>query len=198
MESKILAVASVGLSIHRIFWYLLAIALLLYSGRSESGFGSDGTSTVHVKNSSMGLIGFNYTNKTIENYSVNGVGGGNIWLSSNTSGGGGVTCCIDYSPLKLPGGTVKVRWQMDGCLYLMTNEITGASQKIRHLYYKEAIVNVEDISQGRPRYIETHLYPDGGVKVLLTRKISDPLVRFSQNRRDESIFPRCKDDKRPG
>lgn len=200
MKSRTLAAASIGefTRVHGIFLCLLFIALMLYSTKSESGFRSNDASTVKVKNSSLGLIGFNYTNKTIENYSVDGVGGGNIWLSSNTSGGGGVTCCIDYSSVKLKGSAVKVRWQMDGCLYLMTNEITGASQKVRHLYYKEVTVNVEDVSRGRPQYIETHLYPDGGVKVLLTREISNPLVRFGKNRRDQSNFPRCKDGKRPG
>lgn len=148
-------------------------------------------------NPALALIGFNYTDRDIEDYSVKGVGGGDVRLSSSTSGGGGSTCCISFSSVRPPLGKVKVRWQSDGCMYLLKNEITGKSQKIRHLYYKEASVDVKDISLGNPRYIETHFYPDGIVQVLLTKEISNPLIRLDGNRPDKSAFPGCKDGKKP-
>jgi hypothetical protein len=153
--------------------------------------------SAEYKNVSLALIGYNYTNKGIESYSLNGVDGGDIRLSSETSGGGGVTCCIDSFTVKPPAATVKVRWQVDGCMYQLKNEITGASQRIRHLYYKEKLVNVEDLSNGRPKYVETHLYQNGEIKVRLTKEISLPLMQANANRPDQSSFPRCKDDKRP-
>lgn len=147
---------------------------------------------------SLGVIGYNYTDRDIDSYSVNGVWGGNIRRSSYTSGGGGVACCVNLTSTKPENNIVKVKWQVDGCTYILKNKSSGNSQKIHHLYYKEAIVNVSDLSKGRQNYLETHIFKDGSIKVRLTQDISRPLVRLDENRPDQSFFPRCKDDKKPG
>lgn len=169
-------------------FYCIALPMNAISGQSAA----EGEA-----NQSLALVGYNYTDKDIDSYSVNGVGGGDIRLSTKTSGGGGIVCCVDYSSIKYPNKTVRVRWQVDGCIYILKNQITGATQKVRHLSYKEALAPVADLSNGKARYIETHLYRDGTVRVLLTREISSPLVRLDGNRPDQSSFPRCENDRQP-
>lgn len=43
------------------------------------------------------LSGYNYTNRYIDQFSVNGIGGGNLHVSTVTSGGTNV-CCFSYTP----------------------------------------------------------------------------------------------------
>jgi hypothetical protein len=173
--------------------FLLALLFLLpiFSAQAEQK---------HVQQSEeilLGLVGYNYTNRDIESYAVSGIDGGNVRRSSRTSGGSGVACCINPLSLKSQNFEVKIRWQVDGCIYILRNDITGATQKLRHLNYKEALVRVEDLSKGRPRYLETHIYKNGSVRARLTQEISLPLIQLDEGRPDQSSFLRCKDDKRP-
>jgi hypothetical protein len=47
------------------------------------------------KKSEYGLviIGYNYTSRYIDQFSVDGAGGGNLYVSGPSSGGGGIVCC---------------------------------------------------------------------------------------------------------
>lgn len=150
-----------------------------------------------ARTKSLSLVGYNYTDKFIESYTVDYASGGDIKLSSATSGGGGISCCFDYYPGVNEKMLVKVRWQMDGCTYVLKNPITKATADVRHLYYKEEMVEVKRKTSGVPEFIETHIFPDGSVKVFLTAEISSPILRLDAERADKSSFPRCKDGKKP-
>lgn len=146
----------------------------------------------------LGLVGYNYTDRYISEYSVEGASGGYVRLSSDTGGGSGTTCCIKIRRGHRERMTVKVRWQVDGCTYMIKNDRTGQADKARYLYYKEAEVEVLRRDSGNPEYIETHFYPDGSVKVQLTEDMSYPVLLLDRKRTDKSSFPRCRDDKNPG
>jgi len=144
----------------------------------------------------LGLVGYNYTDREIEDYSIDGVGGGQIRKSSPTSGGGGTTCCVRL--LKELNGTVKVkvRWQVDGCRYLI-KDLDGNSEAARHFFYREEEVSVT-IPPGKTiAYLETHFYPNGRPQVRLTEYSSLPALALDKKRPDRSLFPRCKDDQQP-
>jgi hypothetical protein len=145
----------------------------------------------------LGLVGYNYTDRHISNYSVDSAGGGNVNMSSPTSGGSGVTCCVKLSKKYTGPILVKVRWQVDGCIYIVSNPRTGATAKLRHFYYKEAEVRAQRVVGENPKYIETHFYPDGSVQVLLTENGSNPRLVLDGKRPDKSSFSRCKDDTNP-
>jgi hypothetical protein len=145
----------------------------------------------------LGLVGYNYTDRYISEYSIDGAGGGDIIMSSATSGGSGVSCCVKLSRTYLGQIRVTVRWQVDGCVYLIKDDRTGAADKVRHFYYREVEVNVGRVPGQNPKYIESHFYPDGSVYVLLTEHSSKPLLDLNDKRPDKSYFPRCKDDKEP-
>lgn len=145
----------------------------------------------------LGLVGYNYTNRHISTYTVNGADGGDVLLSSPTGGGSGISCCVRLAKKSVIPFRVKVRWQYDGCLYIIRNDRTGVVDKVRHYYYKEAEVDVQRADGGTPGYIETHFYPDGTVQVITTENFSDPRLTLDSKRLDKSSFPRCKNDEEP-
>lgn len=145
----------------------------------------------------LGLIGYNYTDRHISDYTVNSAGGSRVMLSSSTSGGSGVTCCVRLAKKALIPPRVKVRWQYDGCIYLIKDDRTGKADKVRHYYYKEADVEVQRENGIIPGYLETHFYPDGTVQVIATEDFSSPRLLLDEKRVDMSSFPRCKDDEKP-
>ncbi|MBN8471406.1 DUF3304 domain-containing protein [Corallococcus exiguus] len=55
-------------------------------------------SSVLAKPISMEINGYNYTDLAIDSFEVNGQGGGDLSVSSTTSGGGKGTCCLGLSP----------------------------------------------------------------------------------------------------
>ena len=140
----------------------------------------------------LGLIGYNYSNRHISEYSVNGSSGGHVNLSTPTSGGSGVTCCVKFSKSTAAPILVKIRWQLDGCKALQRNPQTGATAEMRYFYYKEAEFEIPPVEIGNPKFFETHFYPDGTVQVQVTANISEPRIISDAKRPDESSFLRCK------
>lgn len=145
----------------------------------------------------LGLVGYNYTDRHISNYTVNGAGGADIRLSSPTGGGSGITCCVRLRKQSTIVPRVKVRWQYDGCVYFMKNDRTGASDWVQHYYYKEVEVDLKRADSGNPGYIETHFYPDGTVQVRSTDDFSSPDLKLDPKRGDKSNFPKCKNNEQP-
>jgi len=176
-----------------VFVIYLVVSILLIGIARSVEFNAVGNT--HAK--TLSLVGYNYTNRIIESYTVDYASGGDIKLSSATSGGGGISCCFDYYPGLAEKMLVKVRWQVDGCTYVLRNPITKATADVRHLYYKEKMVEVERKTNGTPEFIETHIFPNGSVRVFLTAEISSPILRLDAERADKSSFPRCKDGKKP-
>jgi hypothetical protein len=145
----------------------------------------------------LGLVGYNYTDKDIDDYSVDGAGGGSVILSSSTSGGSGVTCCVKLPKSSSGSLRVMVRWQVDGCTYFIKDDRTGEADSVRHFYHKEVEVVVQRDAGANPKYLETHFYPDGTVQAQLVEHKSQARLLLNGKRTDKSLFPRCKNDKKP-
>lgn len=187
-----------GSAVWRIFNRLVAfltVSFLLIGAVRADQLVPSGSDGGNIRN--LSLVGFNYTNRIIESYTVDYASGGDIRLSSLSSGGGGVACCFAYSLDSIDKMLVNVRWQADGCLYLLKSPITNATASIRHLRYQEKLVKVEKRTTGTPEFLEIHIFQDGSVKVFLTSELSAPLLRLNGDRADKSSFPRCKNDKKP-
>jgi hypothetical protein len=182
--------------VFRIFC-LLAALLLINSIFFMLPAGAQWLETKSGEYISLDLIGYNYTDGHISNYNVDAQGGGNIRLSSSISGGSGIVCCVRLATLELDPIVVRVRWQVDGCTYLMRSTITGRTRESVYYFYKEAYVEVRRPKGVKPSHLETHFYLDGSVLVLLTDDMSLPRLSLSESRPDKSKFPRCKDDKKP-
>lgn len=146
--------------------------------------------------STLGLVGFNYTDRHISDYSVNNASGGHINLSSPSSGGSGIACCFRVAKHALYPIQVRIRWQVDGCKILETSMQTGATVETKRFAYKEIELEVKRVPGLNPNFIETHFYPDGTVQVDLTERISDPRLSLQARRPDKSNFSDCKNGKR--
>lgn len=143
------------------------------------------------------IVGFNYTDRHIDSFSVNGAGGGNVFLSSADSGGGGATCCVTLSKNGPKFSQVRIRWQFDGCTYLTRSRVSGEVAKNIYPYFRQANVAVDFRGVERPSNLEVHFYNDGSVVAELTGKLSRPRVILDGQRKDKSHFPRCPNDKKP-
>jgi len=144
----------------------------------------------------LSITGYNYTSRHIESFSVNGQGGGNLYVSSPTSGGGGTVCCVRYRP-----GTkvrkVKVKWQTGACFYSVKSAISGEVSDTLHLFSQEREVEIDQIVPSDPQVMEVHFYPDGSIKAAITASESLPRLRLDAGREDKSRYPRCPEDEKP-
>ncbi|WP_257462026.1 DUF3304 domain-containing protein [Archangium lipolyticum] len=137
------------------------------------------------KRVSLTLIGFNYTDLYIDSFSVNGQGGGNLYVSSPTSGGGGSVCCVGFSPSSKLPLQVKVRWTRDR----------------RRWCEKEVLIT--DPVPASPEYLAVHFFPDGRIEGEITeeypevklklRSVDDGKRKASGNNVADEQTARCQD-----
>lgn len=142
------------------------------------------------------LIGYNYTDRYIDQFSADGAGGGNLFVSGPGGGGGGRVCCVAY----IVGSTVwktTIRWQTDACTY--NNEIDTNGQRLYEIYsyFKENDILVNADIPARPQYFEVHFYPDGHVEAAITEKSSLPRLNLPRDREDRTGYKQCKNNKKP-
>lgn len=136
----------------------------------------------------MGILGYNYTNEPINQFSIDGQGGGDIHVSSPTSGGGGTVCCVMFSKKPKWPIQVVVRWQSGGCRVYDKDRRYGHNQ----YYFKEKLVNVERGKSAHPSDIAVHFYNDGTVRVILADGVEEPLLILPEGRANKKNFPECK------
>jgi hypothetical protein len=145
---------------------------------------------------SLALVGYNYTPRYIDSFSVDGQGGGNLYVSSPTSGGGGTVCCLSYVKGR-PAGEVTVRWQSNGCMFRAPGRLSDGSTHLAHSIFSEMKVKLDLRIPERPQNLEVHFYPDGHIEAAITDVYSPPRLVLSKSRADRSEFPRCPDEKEP-
>jgi hypothetical protein len=134
----------------------------------------------------LSLVGYNYTDHYIDNYDVNGVWGGNLFISNATSGGSKYTCCVRWIVGRTLPVKVHIRWESSECLF--TENVEGEDFKSAKSFYSEADVWLKGPIPADPQYFETHFYPDGHIEVAVTNSISPPRL----------IRPALKNGLRPG
>ena len=150
---------------------------------------------VYVEAVPLAIVGYNYTNRYIDSFSVNGQGGGNLYVSSAHGGGGGTVCCVQYRPgTRL--NTVTVRWQSGACYY---REVSSSNEVFYslHSFFKEQEVVVADSVPPKAAYLEVHFYPDGSVQAAVTAQASAPRLALDKAREDKSKYPRCPNEEQP-
>lgn len=179
--------------------FRFALVLLLAAGASIP-HSSVALNTPHVippgTRVSLALVGYNYTSRYIDTFSVDGQGGGNLYVSSPTSGGGGTVCCISYEKGR-PAGEVTVRWQSGGCMFRAPGPMADGRTHLAHSFFREIRVKVDPRIPAHPEEFEVHFYPDGHVEAAITDGSSSPRLVYSKLREDKSEFPRCPDEKEP-
>ena len=127
------------------------------------------------KSKMLGIVGYNYTHRYIDSFDVEGQGGGNIYLSTATSGGGGTSCCIGYNPrLKLPI-QMRVRWTF-GYKRDAKGKIVLPNET------HETIAELHGPVPNDPQQLEVHFMPDGTVQLRITREYSLPMLIIDRNK----------------
>ncbi|WP_413785856.1 DUF3304 domain-containing protein [Aquabacterium sp.] len=197
-------------SCHRFAWLRVvtcASPLLLIMGCSQAQVPSsrpvvlppEARLTVDAK--SLLIQGYNYTDDYIHSFTVDGQGGGNLYVSGPTSGGGGSVCCASFSkgsPLPI---RLKIRWVAAYCMWNEPNPYPYGQRfyNQRISLWREAEALAVDLSQGKPRALEVHIFPDGHVEAAITQGHSRPRMVLPDDHRGlrpgvQHTYPDCTDD----
>lgn len=123
----------------------------------------------------LGIEGYNYTDRYIAQFSVDGAGGGHVSLSTWVSGGGGTYCCIVYDPDRPLPETMPVEWTFG-------HERGENGKIVMQPEHHRAIGTLGRHVPERPRFLEVHFMPDGKVRLLITAERSSPLVLVDRSR----------------
>ncbi|WP_158621758.1 DUF3304 domain-containing protein [Corallococcus aberystwythensis] len=111
---------------------------------------------------SLEINGYNYTDLAIDSFEVNGQGGGDLSVSSSTSGGGKGTCCLGLSPgTKFPVA-LTLRWTRD------------------RKRWCEKTVQLAAPVTADPRHIGVHFFPDGRIEAELTEGYPDLKLKLDR------------------
>lgn len=164
---------------------MLALLTACQPASSDAGTTVDGK-----KHHALTINGYNYTSRYIDQFSVDGQGGGNMDVSSPTSGGGGGVCCIGWTEGTSLPQTVTVRWAASGCLEKVTNS-DGESRDVVVNTFKEQEATLAGPVPENPGYFEVHFYPDGHIEVAIAERMSDPRLKLDESRRIKG-YPRCE------
>ncbi|MDW5418475.1 DUF3304 domain-containing protein [Iodobacter sp. CM08] len=155
-----------------------------------------GCSSYASESVSLTLHGYNYTNRYIDSYSINGQGGRNLFLSTSTSGGGGEVCCGSWwTNSRLPI-KVKVKWVANSCEFKEYSSTGEGFSSLRN-FWKEAEALITTPPPADARYLEAHIYEDGHVEAAITNTFSPPrlILPFdeeTQSRTGEPyVVPMC-------
>ncbi|QRO01443.1 DUF3304 domain-containing protein [Archangium violaceum] len=152
-----------GLTVSRAVcrWLLLLGGLMVPAACSQSPAGSKpGTTPVPSSAptapspssapAALEINGFNYTDLYIDSFEVNGQGGGNLYVSSKTSGGGGSVCCASWTPGTDAPLPVRIRWTRD------------------RKRWCEQEVPIRSPVPVNPQHLGVHFFPDGHIEAEIT------------------------------
>jgi hypothetical protein len=111
----------------------------------------------------LGIKGYNYTDRAIADFSANEQSGGNLFLSSETSGGGGVSCCVTMTRRTETPLWIDVRYRRDALeSYRPRKEIEPAGN------YITTRIQVTGPIPPDPSYLEIHFYPDQHIEAAIS------------------------------
>ena len=121
----------------------------------------------------LGITGYNYTDRYIDSFDVDGQGGGNVFLSDEEGGGGKTSCCMGYNPKRALPIKMTVRWtwgtvEDSNQRVIRSRETASYEAELRGPVPKD------------PRFLEVHFMPDGTVRLLITAESSAPLVNVDR------------------
>jgi|SRR5882724_3752745 len=144
------------------------------------------------KHHALTIYGYNYTNRYIDQFYVDGQGGSNLYVSSPKSGGGGGVCCISWTDGTPLPQKVTVRWMNAGCKKKVTNS-NGETSDYVVSFFKEQEVELNGPVPKSPGYFEVHIYPDSHIEVAITEAPSEPRLKLEKSRTVRG-YPPCKEE----
>ena len=137
----------------------------------------------------LGLRGYNYTDRYMDDLSVIGESAGNVAPSGPGGGGGRGVCCIGWTDGTPLPQTMEVEWLVGTCLATVTNSDGEKSQTLHHRTEKATGVLQGPIPKN-PGYFEIHVYPNKHVELAITESSSEPRLKLDPDR-DHNDYPDC-------
>ena len=127
----------------------------------------------------LGINGFNYTDRAISSFSVDGTWGGDLAISTPTGGGGGTTCCMRV-PRHLPQ-TYTVRWVAELC----KERLWGGGEWFTQFRkgWREKQVVYSGPLPTKPLYFEVHFYPGDDIRIEITDDYTLPRLILQRDER---------------
>ena len=116
----------------------------------------------------LGITGYNYTDRYIDGFSVNGQGGTNMGAHTN---GSGEACCIVWRP----GTALPVMMRVEWTYGERWNHIKG--QKLQDAESHQAEVELKGPISKQPAILVVHFYPDNTVEVEVAEDYPEPRIK---------------------
>jgi len=118
----------------------------------------------------LGITGYNYTDRYIDTFSVNGQGGTNMGAQTN---GSGEACCIVWRPGTTLPVTMVVEWTYGEDQDLRTGQIYKPRETRR------AEVELTGPVPEHPTVFVAHFYPNNTVQVEVAADYPEPRIKRS-------------------
>ena len=125
----------------------------------------------HAEPKMLGITGYNYTNRYIDGFSVDGQGGTNLGANTN---GSGEACCILFRPGTSLPVKVHVEWTYGIEGDLRTGKI------FRQAETHQADVELTGPVPNAPTIFVVHFYPDNTVQVEVAADYPEPRIKRSK------------------
>ena len=150
---------------------------------------------------SLSISAYNYTDRYIDDFRVNGQGGGNLSISNENHGnGGGSVCCVSWMDgSKLPK-KIEVMWVASYCSQAEPGAFKGddgfiyrpaepgavqipAGVRAKPYSRRQPILHVAELEFNgpvpkNPKIFEVHFYKDGHIELAMTEKDSGPRLNL--------------------
>ncbi len=149
--------------------------------------GSSGTSgplakgsnspTAPSRSHSLAIVAYNYTDRYMDSFEVNGQGGGNLDISKEFSGGGKTACCVRWTDGSTLPKKVTVKWVASYCV---RHDVTSDGEKFRR---RESLWKIADVFfngpvPSNPQNFEVHFYRDGHIELAMSEDYSPPRLKL--------------------
>lgn len=166
-------------------WHVVPALGLVFLGACQPAGGAS-------ESRALGIVGYNYTDRYIDEFYVDGQGGGNLDLSTPTAGGGKLTCCIGWRDGRRLPQKVRVKWVAGGCMKTVTSSEGYVHQVPVHAFKEQDVELTGPVPQ-KPGYFEVHFYPDGHIEVAITETWSEPRLKLDPAREKPTYAESCEE-----
>jgi hypothetical protein len=133
--------------------------------------------TAPARSHSLAIVAYNYTDRYMDSFEVNGQGGGNLDISKEFSGGGKTACCVRWTDGSALPKKVTVKWVASYCI---RHDKTSDGEEFRR---RESLWKIADLQfngpvPANPQNFEVHFYRDGHIELAMSESDSLPRLQL--------------------
>ena len=125
----------------------------------------------------LAIVAYNYTDRYMDSFEVNGQGGGNLRISNEGAGGGSQVCCVRWTDRSALPKKVTVKWVASYCVQRLSNS-DGETKNWRQSLWKIADLQFNGPVPANPQNFEVHFYRDGHIELAMSEDYSLPRLKL--------------------